>query len=591
MLCSHAASLATSLAASQAASVLLYRCAPMQPPWQPLCCSADGTLYAYALRFHLPRLGSTAPATENQRALSGKQGFDMRSKGLSGRPALSLLLAVFAGALLQPGLSQSDVSDYDPSGDVGYGTLQTFPFCRCDTYRCQASPYSLTYFSRTVVGNDVQMCFKFDMIGCGGNGYPMNGVDTSCCKMITDHMEKAEFEVDNVCKSQVKLTETTLDGVKKTAYFMTLFPTGTLRITQLDQENGVADGKLLCITTLKGPCDTPEVLFVSKDSSPTYAIFESSDHKPGNCCNQTLSAVTLSMSNGFQPAFQFATIYTWDGKPWLTNAQLVEYGLEINMPEMIYTDTYAEGEYFTIEIALDITMWADASTFPCKHSFLQPSALSCDYFIRGWQTVDGNGHTVLDGPLDAQCCAEGAVGFLESQLKDATCNTFMSDSPWRITFDSNTTTSEISTVSFAMKSLNVGPQFGVDDCSEANPEEVKIYINPDHAASLKAVMFDGVSQAVELKNDPKLYVAVATPGAKSGSIITLQYFASVAPATVCKPSVGTFSAPEYSLPTYSACSVQIKAMEGNCCMYGDVAIADYLEPLEVDKLGYIEHSM
>ena len=85
---------------------------------------------------------------------------------------------------------------------------------------------------------------------------------------------------DKMCDPYV--TGATINGIKRTMYFITTFATGVLRLPKLDILDGSGDGSLVCIKTETGsPCDNPETLFRTQFGQPKYAMFESSDHR---CC-------------------------------------------------------------------------------------------------------------------------------------------------------------------------------------------------------------------------------------------------------------------------------------------------------------------
>ena len=77
------------------------------------------------------------------------------------------------------------------------------------------------------------------------------------------------------------------------------------------------------------------------------------------------------------------------------------YGIRITFPSMLTVDTLAPGEFYTIEVDLDSSMWDDTSRFPCMPSLYETAMPVCDYYLHGWQTYEGSPETVKVGRQDA----------------------------------------------------------------------------------------------------------------------------------------------------------------------------------------------
>ena len=108
--------------------------------------------------------------------------------------------------------------------------------------------------------------------------------------------------------------------------------------------------------------------------SPCYPI----SYRVGNCCNQTLDAVSLSMDTseclfaliaiipekypllflsicivmshptGMQSAFQYAKVYTSDGTamPGAVGS-INEYGVQVQLPAMLYVDSIPVDQFYS----------------------------------------------------------------------------------------------------------------------------------------------------------------------------------------------------------------------------------------------------
>eukprot|EP00798_Chlamydomonas_sp_ICE-L_P032284 gene32284-16851_t len=347
--------------------------------------------------------------------------------------------------LLSLGLASAQDEAYDEYSEYitnpgGFAELNVFPYCKCTDYRCQASPYLITFESREeITPNQVQMCFRFSPVECFFN---------ACCEKIYSTLAKVEFEVDNACKSQVLTNGTTLDGRQFNTYFVTLNPTGALKVTEMNQVNGEAAGKLLCITTLKGPCDTVDSLFQAHhqsffnlelpllssfvdNSSPWRLEFVQADNigsqtvfiysllikedspcyptafRRGNCCNMTMNSISMSMTDEAKPSLMYSKVYTYTGQ---------------NLP---------------------LQALRERAGHP-----------SCNYVVHGWQTEPGDATAVRDFSYP-ECCPTGVSNFC-SQVITTRCNPYLSDSPYRLIFDSNITTDTASEVNSSWASMTAG---------------------------------------------------------------------------------------------------------------------------------------
>lgn len=94
------------------------------------------------------------------------------------RMALMSTLALAAGAML------AQAQDYSTPGTTA--ALASFPYCRCDEYRCGAAPYKLLPTTNQMLANGrVQVCFKLTFVGCQ--------INSACCQLIVNSVGKIEF--------------------------------------------------------------------------------------------------------------------------------------------------------------------------------------------------------------------------------------------------------------------------------------------------------------------------------------------------------------------------------------------------------------
>lgn len=79
--------------------------------------------------------------------------------------------------------------DQGDQSDVAH--LAVFPFCRCDEYRCGASPWEIVPISVENVTTDryedmMVMCWEFLYKGCD--------IQSDCCERMKDDVDKIEFD-------------------------------------------------------------------------------------------------------------------------------------------------------------------------------------------------------------------------------------------------------------------------------------------------------------------------------------------------------------------------------------------------------------
>lgn len=224
----------------------------------------------------------------------------------------------------------------------------------------------------------------------------------------------------------------------------------------------------------------------------------------------------------------------------------------------------------SIHIAIDSTHWADTTRFPCKLSQIMPSPSTCDYFVHGWQTVPGDSHMVLEGtdsdPVP-QCCPEGIVKF--TSTLDGTCNSYLSDSRWRVMFDSSNSAPGLSSLTFDVDELDGAAQLfpGGIACDKSSLDEIRLYLSANASASLTSVLVAGQSVSYAILSDPDTFVSIPSgfavgSGAKQ---IVLQFSSDVSPANVCSASTGSSS----------VCPYVFLGSQAKCCTRGDLTTTSH----------------
>eukprot|EP00195_Chlamydomonas_chlamydogama_P007818 CAMPEP_0202893022 /NCGR_PEP_ID=MMETSP1392-20130828/2675_1 /ASSEMBLY_ACC=CAM_ASM_000868 /TAXON_ID=225041 /ORGANISM="Chlamydomonas chlamydogama, Strain SAG 11-48b" /LENGTH=224 /DNA_ID=CAMNT_0049577201 /DNA_START=246 /DNA_END=916 /DNA_ORIENTATION=- len=188
--------------------------------------------------------------------------------GLVGVVLLFLAITVQA----QPESEETPVSPEDAAA------LATFPNCACDTYRCPNGPYRIDYLRRNATATFVELVFQIELVSC-----PLT---VPCCQILLDSLAKIEFEVQKACEPF--FISASVAGFQRTTYFDTQFPTGKIRITNLNMDQFTADRALIVLRMSRNGCNTAATLCQNGDGSCKYATFESSQHKCCPICNTIL---------------------------------------------------------------------------------------------------------------------------------------------------------------------------------------------------------------------------------------------------------------------------------------------------------------
>ncbi|GAX82544.1 hypothetical protein CEUSTIGMA_g9971.t1, partial [Chlamydomonas eustigma] len=140
--------------------------------------------------------------------------------------------------------------------------LTSFPYCSClrPSYNCNTNPYELGTPRTSIASPGItDICFTVKYIGCGSTQDPY------CCQQIYNHTEKIEFEIDNSCAASIK--GSTVNNVSRTTYVITTNPSGLVRITKLNFNNGSGDGSVICLEVTGNTCNTPTSLFLPHDGT------------------------------------------------------------------------------------------------------------------------------------------------------------------------------------------------------------------------------------------------------------------------------------------------------------------------------------
>ncbi|GIL68700.1 hypothetical protein Vafri_21908, partial [Volvox africanus] len=86
-------------------------------------------------------------------------------------------------------ISSTDTYVYSDSNYVqslAGNETSRFPYCKCKTYDCECSPYTVSLSSATQSSNGSRYCFKLNYIGCADPVKP-------CCRALELNLEKIAF--------------------------------------------------------------------------------------------------------------------------------------------------------------------------------------------------------------------------------------------------------------------------------------------------------------------------------------------------------------------------------------------------------------
>eukprot|EP00798_Chlamydomonas_sp_ICE-L_P004426 gene4426-14558_t len=388
-----------------------------------------------------------------------------------------------------------------PISDVA--ALERFPFCACQDYRCQVSPYRLKWYSRTEQANDVQLCFRIDNAGCDARN--------ACCQMISANLGKVEINVDKTCKGAVG-QEATINGFKKAIIFDDSQVTGSLKVTPLNF-NQVP--KCDCISAFAIQTSRWRMAFdnaqvTGEDNVFTFSLYTvppeecwGITYRPGSCCNQTLENVGLSLRTDV--SVKEALLTTHEGLEIPTVLEFNEWGVKIfptsigirskfwiPEPTLYVTNVTAP---WTLTVTLPADSWSNTDKFPCQLSAYTPDEPgNCDYAINGEQTVPGNPEEVLDPFVydTPGCCPEAIMKY---SYPGPCCVETLESNPYRLAYVGEQSVSNGDTI--LLFTMAFGPISGAPpdtfyaDCSATDIDQILIYVDAMAIANVMDVEFDG----------------------------------------------------------------------------------------------------
>ncbi|KAJ9526981.1 hypothetical protein QJQ45_025308 [Haematococcus lacustris] len=440
-----------------------------------------------------------------------------------------LLLLVFA-ALLFLAQGQEISSDDFPvpaessqsADDVA--ALNSFPYCACTDYRCGSSPYQLATPSVTASASTTRLCYTFRTV-------PPLASPPACYTKLANSFVKIQFEVDKSCRAA--MVNVTLNNAAKTWLWDDQFATGSMRVTVLRLSSANATGQVLCLTLrnavtasngvsplvdgstlwrlnfVQAEAVNDRIVYIfSLAVNPTVTAHPLS-YRRGSCVNQTLDAISFNLDPAYRDAILDVVTYTNLGRVLPnTRAVLTEYGVKVTMLGVLFVDSMPLGDFYTVEVQVNASVWRDTTRFPCLPSLYEPGVPACDYQLHGWQTAPGNHRLQLEdstGYRYPACCPEGVVQFCKQQI-NSQCNPRLSDTPYRLQYVDTRTTGTRTTVNFRVTSVAVGAQLGTPACDGSDLAEIKLYVNSSAASALTGATFNGNAISPSSGSDPEQYI-------------------------------------------------------------------------------------
>lgn len=121
----------------------------------------------------LPRIGA-APHGCVRRAQAMRGGAPFKRNPSTARHSRSsrrvLALSVRAGSAQELAL--------DPTDEAA---LRQFPYCKCNDYKCKASPYRLTYVGAAPLGQGLsQFCYRMNLVRAAAGSASMRRMHAAC---------------------------------------------------------------------------------------------------------------------------------------------------------------------------------------------------------------------------------------------------------------------------------------------------------------------------------------------------------------------------------------------------------------------------
>ncbi|KAJ9509986.1 hypothetical protein QJQ45_011680 [Haematococcus lacustris] len=457
--------------------------------------------------------------------------------------------------------------------------------------------------------------FVITTLLCSGNGQEISSDDfpvpTEPPQTTEEVAALNSFPYYKSCRAA--MVNVTLNNAVKTWLWDDQFATGSVRVTMLRLSSANATGQSLCFTLrnavsasngvscaqLAGfSASGTDILnplvdgstvwrlnFVQADAvddrivyiftlavNPNVAAYPLS-YRPGSCVNQTVDAISISLDPAFRAAVLEVVAYTNLGTVMPdTRAVFTQYGFKLTLPEVLYVNSVPLGDFYTVEVQLDATVWRDATRFPCKSSVLEPGGPACDYYLHGWQTAPGLPRRQLEDSTGYQtsgCCPQGVVQFARQQITSQ-CNPRLSDTPYRLQYADMHTIGTLSTINFRVVSVAVGTQLGTPACDGADLAEIKLYVENATVSTLAGATFNGNAIVPSTGSDPEPYVLlpvnIAAGAVNSILSVTFNNLPGGA-ASVCSLRVGSLSVCNYVLNGLMASNAY------QCCARGDVLVA------------------
>ena len=320
--------------------------------------------------------------------------------------------------------------------------------------------------------------------------------------------------------------------------------------------------------------------------------------RDGYCCESTLDSIEIALDSMYNDDYWRLVKYYWLIDVDNTIILNGTIGTAQRAPAfgLIFTGFFKEasqvppGTEMKLVLALDPFMWSNTQVFPCGQSQLVETPGLCDYQLHGLQFRDGqillaNGNLPL-----AACCPEG-IYKVQNPEQFCGCNDNKLDSPFRLSVQAPTSTSDYVQYNYRISSTLVTGQIDpIADVSCANMDldRIRIYIRSQFYGAVNAISLNGSPVAVYQYGDNGLQFWIELmnldlPPSAPGTAMQLSFSVPtyVTAPSLCPPNaMGT---PECEYVFYG--NWNITQLDFDCCAHGfsdtDAVLAE-LPPVTCD---------
>lgn len=111
------------------------------------------------------------------------------------------------------------------------------------------------------------------------------------------------------------------------------------------------------------------------------------------------------------------------------------------------------------------------------------------------------------GDLVPGCCPQGVTSFFQDEIASS-CNTRISDTPYRMFYSGNTTGKTITKISFTIDQPMPVMPTGNSDCVDMDLAVLRLYLDPLAASAVKTVQINKQNHNFAIKYEGQTYLEV-----------------------------------------------------------------------------------